>query len=344
MLFLGEESNPKFAKTATGIHYWRPELCGGVYHFAKSTLDYGLPVMDVQEAADSGLKTMIIGVAPPGGKIQDEWISILTEALRAGLDLAAGLHTRLNDVPELADAARTHGRTIYDVRQPRAQYPVGTGRKRSGMRLLTVGTECGVGKKYTALAIEREMRQRGQNGTFRATGQTGIMIAGQGVCIDAVVADFVSGAAETLSPDNDSSHWDIIEGQGSLFHPSYACVALGLLHGSQPDAIVLCHDASRREVIGLKGYVVPELAHCIEVNLQLARLTNPNVTCKGVSINTSCMEEDAAADYLAETSGKLGLPAVDPVRFGVRPIVDEILNTSEPVARPALAIENHAES
>ncbi len=171
------------------------------------------------------------------------WVSILSRAgKRSGP--AAGLHNKLADVPELKALADRLGRSLFDVRHPTQHYPVASGRKRSGKRLLPVGTDCSCGKMYTALAIEKRSR-RGGKATFRATGQTGILISGSGVSIDAVVSDFVSGAVETLSPDNDADHWDIIEGQGSLFHPSFAGVTTGLIHGAQPDALVLCHEPTR---------------------------------------------------------------------------------------------------
>src|SRR5262249_26969628 len=150
------------------------------------------------------------------------------------------------------------GARLVDVRVPPTNLPVGSGRKRTGMRLLTVGTDCAVGKKYSALAITRELQRRGLKGTFWATGATGIMIAGGGLPVDAAVCDFTAGAAEVLSPDNDADHWDVIEGQGSLFHPGYAGVTLGLLHGSQPDAIVVCHEAGRRTHAGCPHYLLPD--------------------------------------------------------------------------------------
>jgi uncharacterized NAD-dependent epimerase/dehydratase family protein len=175
---------------------------------------------------------------------------------------------------------------------------------------------------YTTLALEKEMKGRGLKADFRATGQTGIFIAGEGVSIDAVVSDFVSGAVEWLSPANDGDHWDLVEGQGSLFHASYAGVSLGLLHGAQPDALVLCHEPTRKHMRGLPHYPLPDLQRCIEANLEAARLTNPAVRCIAASINTGNLGEAEAHELLAETSRRLGMPAVDPFRTGVGPIVD----------------------
>jgi uncharacterized NAD-dependent epimerase/dehydratase family protein len=187
-----------------------------------------------------------------------------------------------------------------------------------------VGTDCAVGKKYTALAIAREMQAQGMKATFRATGQTGILIAGAGVPIDAVVADFVAGAAEALSPDNAADHWDVIEGQGSLFHPAYAGVALGLLHGSQPDGIVVCHAAGRSQVDGYPDFELPGLEECIEANLRLARRTNPAARCAGVSINTWALQPDARAPCLEAIAGRLGLPCFDPVATGTGALVAHV--------------------
>jgi uncharacterized NAD-dependent epimerase/dehydratase family protein len=261
---------------------------------------------------------MVIGVANIGGAINATWMPLLLEALEAGLDLIGGLHTRLGEEPDLQAAATRLGRRLIDVRVPPSNIPVGTGRKRSGKRLLTVGTDCALGKKYTALALTKGLLQRGVAADFRATGQTGILIAGRGVPMDAVVSDFEAGAAELLSPDADTDHWDVIEGQGSLFHPSYAAVSLGLLHGSQPDVIVVCHDPARKTMLGLPEYSVPTLLETIELNLTLGRRTNPAIRCAGVSVNTSSLLGEAAALYLRAVTDELGLPAADPIRGGER--------------------------
>jgi uncharacterized NAD-dependent epimerase/dehydratase family protein len=197
--------------------------------------------------------------------------------------------------------------------------------KRAGKRLLTVGTDCSIGKMFTALALEKEMLARGLKADFRATGQTGIFIAGDGVSIDAVVSDFVSGAVEWLTPAGDPDHWDAIEGQGSLFHASYAGVTLALIHGAQPDALVMCHEPTRAHMRGLPNYKLPDLELCIERNVEAARLTNPAARCVGVSVNTEALDDAAARDYLAQTEARLGLPCVDPVRTGVGAIVDRLM-------------------
>jgi uncharacterized NAD-dependent epimerase/dehydratase family protein len=254
-----------------------------------------------------------------------EWLPALIEALEAGLDIVSGMHARLADNRELDAAARRLGRRLIDVRRPPAGIPIASGRKRSGQRLLTVGTDCALGKKYTALVLAHEFTRRGLNADFRATGQTGILIAGSGIPLDAVVSDFVAGAAEQLSPDADDDHWDVVEGQGSLFHPSYAGVSLGLLHGTQPDVIVLCHEEGRERILGLEDYRLPSLDEAIALNLELARRTNPRVRCAGISLNTAALDAAQARAVLAERKAQLGLPVADPMRNG--PELEELVTS-----------------
>jgi uncharacterized NAD-dependent epimerase/dehydratase family protein len=324
LVFVGDTLDPMFAKTGFGIVDWRRELCLGQYRLSNAAVDLGLPDLTPAAAVASGAKTMVVGVANVGGFYPPTWTDALLEAAHAGLDIVAGMHSRLVELPGLADAALAAGTRLIDARVPPKGLPIGTGRKRTGRRLLTVGTDCAVGKKYTALALEREMRARGVKTTFRATGQTGIMIAGVGMPIDAVVADFASGAAEVLSPDNEPDHWDVIEGQGAIFHPGYAGVTLSLLHGSQPDAIVLCHDAGRTAIELWPDFPLPELRVFVDLYLELGRLTNPAVRCVGVSVNTSSLDDDGRRAYVRRVSDELALPCVDPMTGGVGPIVDVI--------------------
>ena len=324
LLCLGNETQLTFAKTAKGILDWRPEKCTGQIGLEGCTIDLGLPDFTIEEAATNGIKTLILGVAPPGGSIPKSWYPMLFAALENGLDIASGLHDKLIDVPELVATASRLGRQLFDVRHPSQTFAVGNGAPRSGKRLLAVGTDCAVGKMYSTLAIEKEMKGRGLNADFAATGQTGIFICGKGVSVDAVVSDFVSGASELLSPENSADHWDIIEGQGSLYHPSYAAVTLGLIHGSQPDAMVLCHEVGRTEIIGIQGYPLPNFSDCMQTYLNAARLTNKKVTFVGACFNTSSLSEIEAKKYLAETEKTLGLPCTDPYRYGVVKIVDLI--------------------
>jgi uncharacterized NAD-dependent epimerase/dehydratase family protein len=259
---------------------------------------------------------LVIGVANEGGRIPASWVAALVEAIEAGLDIVSGMHARLSEIASIAEAAERCGRALIDIRVPPAGLPVGTGRKRSGKRLLTVGTDCALGKKYTALALARAFAERGVDADFRATGQTGIMIAGAGLPMDAVVSDFLSGAAEVLSPEAPEDHWDVVEGQGSLFHPGFAGVTLGLLHGSQPDVFVVCHDPTREEVMGLPGLPLPSLEEVIELTVALGRRTNPEIRCAGVSLNTTTLSGNEAAEAIRRTSAWLRLPAADPLRRG----------------------------
>ncbi|MGY5580025.1 N-acetyltransferase DgcN [Vibrio cincinnatiensis] len=324
LLFLGDAADALAAKVAQGIKTWRPEYCIGQYRLAGCNADVGLEEMDITQAVNRGVKTLIIGVANRGGLISQEWISVLLTAIEAGMDIAAGLHNKLADIPELVSAAEKKGTRLLDVRYPTQVYPVANGKKRQGKRVLTVGTDCSVGKMYTALALEKEMKARGMEADFRATGQTGILITGGGVSVDCVVADFIAGAIETITPESTEEHWDVVEGQGSLFHASYAGVTTGLIHGSQPDALVLCHEPTRTHMRGLPEYPLPDLKQCMEANLATARVTNPAVKFVGVSINTSAMQEEEALAYMDKVESELGLPVVDPFRQGVARVVDKL--------------------
>lgn len=323
LLFLGDVAEIQFAKTALGLRDWARHLCIGEFS-SGGDATIGLPKLSPAAAFERGARALVIGVASPGGSIPAQWLPSLIEAMNAGLDIVSGMHARLSSFPELASAAEASGRRLIDVRVPPASLPVGTGRKRSGKRLLTVGTDCALGKKYTALALARAFAARGIDADFRATGQTGILIAGSGMPMDAVISDFESGAAELLSPDAAPDHWDIIEGQGSLFHPGYAAVSLGLLHGSQPDTFVVCHEPGRGTIVGLPDFPIPSIFEVIELTIMLGRRTNPAIRCAGVSLNTQAMDEVAAAAYCREQAQILGLPVADPVRGG--PLFDALVD------------------
>jgi uncharacterized NAD-dependent epimerase/dehydratase family protein len=327
LLFLGDSTEAAYAKTAFGLRDWAPQRCMGEWSCDTATVTTGLPRLTPKEAYARGARGMVIGVANAGGFIAESWKPLLLEALESGLDLVSGMHSKLSEQVPLREAAARRGRKLIDIRVPPRDIPIATGRKRSGKRLLTVGTDCALGKKYSALSIARALRQRGIEADFRATGQTGILIAGRGMPMDAVVADFEAGAAEMLSPDAPATHWDVIEGQGSLFHPSYAAVSLGLLHGSQPDVIVLCHEPGREFVMGHSDYALPSLEEAIDLNLRLGRRTNPAVRCAGISLNTSRLHADAAKELFASESRRLGLPVADPIRGGAefRQLVDACL-------------------
>lgn len=324
LLFLGDAPDPLAAKVAQGIRDWRPDAAIGQLRMEGCKADMGLPDMGVAEAVAAGARTLVVGVANRGGVISPAWLSILEAALAAGLDLASGLHNLLRDEPTLVAEAMAHGRRLYDVRVPDRRYPIANGKPRAGRRCLAVGTDCSVGKMYTALAMERVMRERGLKATFRATGQTGILITGGGVPLDAVVADFMAGSIEWLTPDNDPDHWDLIEGQGSLFHASYSGVTLALIHGGRPDALVLCHEPTRAHMRGLPDYSLPSLEALRDLSLAMARIVNPEARVIGVSVNTAALSDAAAAAYLAGVEGRMGLPTVDPFRQGAGRLVDAL--------------------
>lgn len=318
LLFLGDTTDPGFAKTAFGLRDWVPDKCVGELALSGATITTGLPRMSPSEAVSRGARGLVIGIANSGGMISDSWLPALLEAMEAGLDIVSGMHVRLETVGLLAEASRRLGRRLIDVRVPPPGLPVASGRKRSGKRLLTVGTDCALGKKYAALALARAFTRRGIDTDFRATGQTGIIIAGRGIPMDAVVADFAAGAAELLSPDGAPEHWDVVEGQGSILHPAYAGVSLALLHGTQPDVLVACHDAARETVLGYPDLPVPSLEEVIEFSIRLGFRTNPAIRCAGIALNTSRLDPAAANDLLDRYMDRLGLPAADPLRGGAR--------------------------
>jgi len=324
LLFLGDAPDPLAAKVAQGIRDWRPDNAVGQFRMEGCKADMKLPDMTLAEAKAAGAKTLVIGVANRGGVISQAWKKVLVEALEEGFDLASGLHNLLRDEPDLKAVAEATGRKLHDVRVPSVKYPIANGEKRSGKRCLAVGTDCSVGKMYTALAMDREMKKRGLKSSFRATGQTGILITGEGVPLDAVIADFMAGSVEWLTPDNDADHWDMIEGQGSLFHVSYSGVTMALVHGGQPDALILCHEPTREHMRGLPGYKLPSLEDLRDTALAMARVANPACQVVGISVNTQHLSDDEARAYLDEVEGRMGLPTVDPYRHGAERLVDAL--------------------
>lgn len=325
LIFMGDETRAPFGKTGLGVVEWARENCIGQLRLSPETMDLRLPDLSPAQARQAGAGSLLIGVAPIGGALPSAWIPVLIEAMEAGLDIVSGLHQRLSAIPDIAAAAQRLGRVLHDVRHSDMPMPVATGAKRSGKRLLTVGTDCALGKKYTALAITRALQRRGVSADFRATGQTGVMISGGGIAIDAVISDFVAGAAEMLSPAAAADHWDVIEGQGAILHPAYAGVTLGLLHGSQPDALVLCHDPTRKEINGYPGFVIAPLATTMDLYVQLARVTNPAARFVGISLNTSALDQEIAEDLAAALEREHGLPCFDPLRFGLESAIERMM-------------------
>ncbi len=324
LLFLGDAPDSLAAKVAQGIKDWRPDAAVGQFRMEGCKADLGLKDLSISEAVDAGAKTLVIGVANRGGVISNAWLDVLVEAMEAGMDIASGLHNLLRDEPVLVAKAEETGRALHDVRIPTVEYPIANGKRRSGKRCLAVGTDCSVGKMYTALAMDKEMQARGMKSTFRPTGQTGILIFGDGVPLDAVIADFMAGSVEYLTPDNDEDHWDLIEGQGSLFHASYSGVTMALVHGGQPDALILCHEPTREHMRGLPDYKLPALSDLRDTALHLARVVNPDVKVVGISVNTQHLNDEEATAYLAKVEAEMKLPAVDPFRHGAGRLVDAL--------------------
>ncbi|MEJ8474817.1 N-acetyltransferase DgcN [Roseibium algae] len=324
LLFLGDVPDALAAKTATGIVDWRKDWCAGQLRLPGCAADTGLPDISIADAKEKGVKTMVVGAVNAGGRLPDHWVASIVSALDAGMDVASGLHVRLGSIPDIQAAAERNGRQLFDVRLNTEVFPTGKGTKRKGKRILAVGTDCSVGKKYTALAMDKAMNERGYTSSFCATGQTGVFISGRGVALDAVIADFISGAAEWISPETDENHWQIVEGQGSLFHPSFAGVTLGLLHGSQPDGFIVCHEPTRTTMRGVST-PLPTIQQVIDLTIQCGQLTNPDIQCIGIAVNTAALDEEHAKAYLAKVSADHnGLPASDPVRFGMDNIVDRV--------------------
>jgi uncharacterized NAD-dependent epimerase/dehydratase family protein len=321
LLFIGDASDKLSIKMALSAAHWRPELCIGEYSVSGCSVTTGIEKMNIQQASDKGAKTFVLGFANSGGSLNRKWLPYIMEAMEAGMDVVSGLHEKLCSFPELVIKAEQTQQNLLDIRHPQQDFMTGTGVKRVGKRLLTVGTDCSVGKMYTSLSIVQSMKKSNFDVDFRATGQCGILIAGQGVAVDCVISDFISGATESLSPNNHAEHWDVIEGQGSLSHPAFAGVSLGLLHGSQPDALVICHDLHRTHMRGLPSSQFPSIETTIALNLQAARLTNANVKVVGIAVNTSSVSVGEGQEICAAFSKQLSLPCVDPVRDGADAIV-----------------------
>jgi uncharacterized NAD-dependent epimerase/dehydratase family protein len=325
VLFIGDVEDDLAAKVAHGIADWRPNECVGQIKLPGCKANIDLPVLTIESAIEKGAKTLVVGVANRGGGISKSWHETLIKAAECGLDIASGLHQLLSTVPNLNIIAEKNNVLLHEARIPDGPFLIAHAKPRSGRRLLTVGTDCSVGKMYAALAIETAMLHKNISVDFRATGQTGILISGKGVPIDAVVADFISGAIEGLSPANDADHWDIIEGQGSLFHPSFAGVSLGLLHGAQPTDLILCHEPTRTHMRGLPEFSLPTIKHCMEANLNAAKLVNPDVRFAGIALNTAALDDHETSKIIKEFSLDFDLITCDPLKHGVYDLIEFLL-------------------
>ena len=319
------------AKTAIGVLRYAPYPVVAVVdstHAGTDSADAigvgrGVPVVGtIREAIERGATVLLIGTAAPGGRIADSYRPLLADALGRGLEVWNGLHERVLADPALRDAAQRGGGRVRELREPPADLPIGGHRQRRAATrvVLTVGSDAAVGKMTVALELVRALERAGKGAAFVATGQTGIAIAGQGISIDAVVADFIAGAAEQMACDAaERADWVVVEGQGSLTHPGFSGVTLGLLHGSAPDLLILCHDASRAEVKGFPGLPLkslPELVRLYEDAATWSRAAGTRVPVVGIALNTSALDEGAARRAVAAAATETGLPAADPVREG----------------------------
>ncbi len=332
---------PLDAKTAVGILRYRSDQVAAVIDSTRagSTAEAcagtggAIPVVaSVADAASHGADTLLIGVAPQGGGLPAGWRAMVIDALGRGWDVIAGLHEFLADDPELAALAAARGARLHDVRRPPAERPIAARRAAAASALvtLTVGSDCNVGKMTAALEIERVLRARGRRTSFVATGQTGILITGGGVPIDAAPADFVAGMVEQeVVAAAAESEIVLVEGQGALHHPAYSGVTLGLIHGACARALVLCHQAGRTTVRAPGGRVtggepeIPPLATLVRVYEQAAAWVAPARTV-GIALNTIGLDDDAARRAVAAAAAETGLPACDPVRFGAGPLADAL--------------------
>jgi len=327
LLFLGDATDPDEARTAFGLARWRPEACVGQLRYANCRVDTGLPDMDIGQARRAGARSLIIGATPAQGTMNAGWEATLVGALNAGMDVVSGLHQPLEAAPRVANAAYRNGVRLLDLRRVPDSLGPARAEARDGRRLLTVGTDRTTGTLSTALALHRALRQAGVNATFRATGPTGMLIAGEGLVLDAVPADALVSAAEGLTPANDPDHWDIVEGRGALLHPACAPVALGLLHGVRPEALVLCHGAGRDRLAGYSHLRVPELGECLLRHVAAARDVCPEARFLGVALDTTGLHGEARRGALAAVAEHTGLPCVDPLVDGPDELLGALLAT-----------------
>jgi uncharacterized NAD-dependent epimerase/dehydratase family protein len=327
----GYSGDSHYGKTARGVVRYRRDdvVCLLDSKRLGSTLD-GVPIVDtLEEALAFGPDTALVGVATQGGRFPPEWRELLKRCIAAGLDVESGLHEFMGDDEELSALARSHGVELRDLRRPPDGLTVPTGENLLLRATIvhTVGTECAIGKKTVALELDLEARRRGHASRFVPTGQTGMVIAGWGVAVDAVVADFIAGAAEWLVVEGYRRGGEellFVEGQGSLVHPAYSGVTMGLLHGCAPHLLVLCHRAGQTAVEGYPEHPIPTLPEVVSLYEQ-ASLPVRRARVAGIALNTADLAEGAAREAIAAAAAETGLPADDPVRFGAGPMLDALL-------------------
>jgi uncharacterized NAD-dependent epimerase/dehydratase family protein len=327
----GFSGDPHYGKTARGVlRYRREDVVAILDSTRPGAAEDGVPVVaTLDEALGYEPTTALVGVATQGGRFPPAWLDLLRGCVEAGLDVENGLHVFLGDDPELVEVARSRGVELRDLRRPPADLSTATGENLAvdGTIVLTVGSDCAIGKMTVSLELDLEARRRGLRSVFVPTGQTGIAIAGWGIAVDAVVADFIAGAAEQLVVDG-AMRGDLlwVEGQGAILHPVYSGVTLGLIHGSVPHLYVLCHEAGRTEIEGAGGgpHRIPPLAQLVELHERMSLPARPaRVVC--VAVSTRGLDEEAARAALAAAEEETGLPADDPVRFGAARLLDAVL-------------------
>jgi uncharacterized NAD-dependent epimerase/dehydratase family protein len=325
----GHSADDHYGKTAYGVIRYGVEPVVAVLDSQRvgETVE-GIPVVGtVADALAYEPTTALVGVAVAGGRLPPIWRGILREAVEAGLDVEAGMHEFLGDDPELSALAREHGVELRDYRRPPddLSVPTGANLEHSASVVLTVGSDCAVGKKTVAVELDRAARARGLRSVFVPTGQTGIMIAGWGIAVDAVVSDFLAGAGERLVVEG-ARRGDLlfVEGQGSIVHPQFSGVTLGLYHGTAPHVLVLCHRAGDTEIEGCPGHPIPSLAELVELHERLALPVRP-ARVAAIAVNTGRLSADAAHVAVAAAAAETGLPADDPLRFGADRLLDAVL-------------------
>jgi uncharacterized NAD-dependent epimerase/dehydratase family protein len=326
----GRSGDPHYGKTARGVIRYARESVAAVLDSSRAGETYeGFPIVgSVEEALPFGPNTALVGVATAGGRFPPEWRALLEQCVSAGLDLENGLHQRVADDPGLVELARISGAELRDLRRPPddLNVPTGANLEAPAQIVLTVGSDCAIGKMTVSLELDLEARRRGIASVFVPTGQTGIAIAGWGIAVDAVVADFIAGAAERLVLEGVERGGELlwVEGQGALTHPQYSGVTLGLFHGSTPHALVLCHRAGQEFVNDDPLFPIPSLSELVELHERTALIARSSPVV-AVALNTRDLDEDAARAAVADAEAETGLPADDPVRFGAARLVDAVL-------------------
>jgi uncharacterized NAD-dependent epimerase/dehydratase family protein len=326
----GRSGDPHYGKTARGILRYAPDPTVAILDSTRAGESYdGVPIVStVEEALPHRPTTAVVGVATQGGRFPPAWRELLKQSIAAGLDIVSGLHEFVSEDEELAALARAHRVELRDLRKPPEglNVPTGENLELPAKIVLTVGSDCAIGKKTVALELDLEARRRGLQSVFVPTGQTGIAIAGWGIAVDAVVSDFLAGAAERLVVEGHRRGGELlfVEGQGSLSHPAYSGVTLGLIHGSAPHLYVLCHKAHATEIEGYPGHPLPSLEQLIELHERISLPLRPaRIAC--IALNTAELDDEEARRAIAEATAQTGLPADDPVRFGAGPLLDAVL-------------------